>query len=173
MDRTLGKGENLTAARDPASKILSREQAGALLGRGARKGKILALANGCFDILHIGHIRYLKAANETADILLVAVNSDASVRKLKGPDRPVVPEAERAEVIASFESVDFVVIFGEGTVRSLISEVEPDFHCKGGDYSEEEVPERDEVMKHGGTVKIVGGEKLRSSSDLIGKITLR
>jgi len=159
--------------REPRSKILSREKAVALLGKPSRGGRTLALANGCFDILHIGHVRYLKAAKESAETLLVAVNSDQSVRKLKGPSRPVVPEDERAELIASFEFVDHVVIFGEETVRALIAELKPDFQCKGGDYSEDEVPERDEVMKHGGRVKIVGGEKLRSSSDLIEKVTRR
>lgn len=163
----------MTVPRNPGFKIIPREDAGKLLGRGSRRGRTLALANGCFDILHIGHVRYLKAAKETADILLVAINSDASVKKIKGDARPAVPEMERAEVIASLECVDHVVIFGEETVRTLIAEVEPDFQCKGGDYREEDVPERDEVIKHGGRVRIVGGEKLRSSSDLIGKVTPR
>ena len=159
--------------RKPVSKIIPRDDAARLLGRKARGGRTLALANGCFDILHAGHIRYFKAAKETADILLVAVNSDISVKKLKGDLRPAVPELERAEVIASLGCVDHVVIFGEGTVTELIRDVEPDVQCKGGDYREEDVPEREEVLKHGGSVKIVGGEKIRSSSDLIGKVTPR
>ncbi len=173
MDRALGQGKDLSPPREPLSKLLRREDAGVLLGRKARGETTLALANGCFDILHLGHVRYLKAAKDAADILLVAINSDASVKKLKGEMRPVVQEMERAEVIASLECVDRVVIFAEETVRELIAEVEPDFQCKGGDYREEDVPERDEVIKHGGRVRIVGGEKLRSSSDLIGKVTPR
>jgi rfaE bifunctional protein nucleotidyltransferase chain/domain len=171
MDRAVGKGENLSGPRDPVSKIVSRDQIQYLLGKSARKGKTLALANGCFDIVHIGHVRYLRSAKETADILLVAVNSDTSVGKLKGAGRPVIPENERAEVIASFGFVDFVVIFAEDNVKALINEVKPDFHCKGGDYKEDEVPERDEVARNGGRVVIVGGDKLRSSSDLIERIT--
>jgi rfaE bifunctional protein nucleotidyltransferase chain/domain len=159
--------------RESLSKLIRREDAGELLGRRSRRDMSLALANGCFDMLHIGHVRYLKAAKDTADILLVAINSDASVKKLKGGGRPVVPEKERAEIVASLACVDRVVIFGEETVRELIADVEPDFHCKGGDYREEDVPERDEVIKHGGRVRIVGGEKLRSSTDLIEKVTRR
>jgi D-glycero-beta-D-manno-heptose 1-phosphate adenylyltransferase len=169
MDQIMGKGADLSGPREPAAKILDRRKIESLLGRSARNRKTLALANGCFDIVHIGHVRYLKSAKETADVLLVAVNSDSSAKKLKGSGRPVIPEDERAEVIASFEFVDFVVIFEEENVKALISELKPDFHCKGGDYKEEDVPEREEVIKNGGVVKIVGGEKLRSSSDLITK----
>ncbi len=132
MDRALGQGKDMKEPRESLSKLIRREDAGELLGRRSRRDMSLALANGCFDMLHIGHVRYLKAAKDTADILLVAINSDASVKKLKGGGRPVVPEKERAEIVASLACVDRVVIFGEETVRELIADVEPDFHCKGG-----------------------------------------
>lgn len=152
-------------------KIIKREELSAKLGRENRKGKKLVLANGCFDILHIGHIRYLEEAKSFGDLLLVAVNSDASVKKLKGESKPVVPENERAAIIAAIRFVDFVVIFEESDVCSIIREAQPDIHCKGGDYKEKDVPEREEVIRNGGIVKIAGGKKLRSSSDLIKKIS--
>lgn len=155
--------------RNFEEKLIKRKQLQAKLGRKARGDKKLVLANGCFDILHIGHIRYLKEAKSFGDILLVAVNSDSSVKKLKGENRPVVAEIERAGIIAALRYVDFVVIFNEDDVCSIIRETQPDIHCKGGDYNEENVPEREEVIKNGGVVKIAGGEKLRSSSDLIKK----
>lgn len=157
--------------RNFEEKIINREQLAATLGRKARGDKKLILTNGCFDVLHIGHIRYLKEAKSYGDILLVAVNSDTSVRKLKGEGRPVVSEMERAKIIASLRFVDYVVIFTETDVCSIIREIEPDIHCKGGDYREDNVPEREEVIRNGGIIKIAGGEKLRSSSDLIKKIT--
>lgn len=157
--------------REIEEKIIKREELSAKLGRANRGGKKLVLANGCFDILHIGHIRYLEEAKSFGDLLLVAVNSDASVKKLKGESRPVIPENERAAIIAAIRFVDFVVVFEENDVCSIIREAQPDIHCKGGDYKEEDVPEREEVIRNGGIVKIAGGKKLRSSSDLIKKIS--
>lgn len=156
--------------RDIESKILTRAQAVATLSREARGGKTLALANGCFDVLHVGHVRYLQASKLQADLLLVAVNADASVRKLKGPGRPLQCEEDRAEVIASLACVDFVMVFPEDTVVPLIRALRPDAHCKGTDYTEGSVPERDEVLARGGRVAIVGDPKDHDSSALIQRI---
>lgn len=153
--------------RDMESKILTREGAAALLARGARKGKTLSLANGCFDLLHVGHVRYLQAAKAQGDLLLVAVNADTSVRRLKGDGRPLQCEDDRARVIASLACVDFVTIFEEDTVIPLIRLLEPDVQCKGTDYTEDSVPEREEVRGHGGRVAIVGDAKDHDSSGII------
>jgi D-glycero-beta-D-manno-heptose 1-phosphate adenylyltransferase len=150
-----------------AVKILTREQAVARLSRSFRGGRTLALANGCFDLLHVGHVRYLNAAKAEADILLVALNSDASVRGLKGEGRPLQQEADRTEIIASLECVDFVTLFDEPTVGPLIESVEPDVQCKGTDYSVLEVPERDVVLRHGGRVAIVGDPKDHATSEIV------
>lgn len=167
----MGKKSNMRDFRDLEQKIIKKDQLKSKLGREARKEKKLVLTNGCFDILHIGHIRYLEEAKNFGDILLVAVNSDSSVKRLKGDNRPIVSEFERARIIASLRVVDYVVVFKENDVCSIIRDVQPDIHCKGGDYVEENVPERDEVIKNGGVVKIAGGKKLRSSSNLIKKIS--
>lgn len=156
--------------RDIESKILTREEAVAKLSRKARGGRTLALANGCFDVLHVGHVRYLQASKLQADILLVAVNADASVRKLKGEGRPLQSEEDRAEVIASLACVDFVTVFPEETVVPLIRALRPDAHCKGTDYTEGSVPERDEVLAYGGRVAIVGDPKDHDSSAIIRRI---
>ena len=160
-----------TFAEKIREKMLSREEAVARLSRRARGGRTLALANGCFDLLHVGHVRYLKAAKEQADWLIVAVNSDSSVRGLKGPGRPLQEERDRAEIIASLACVDFVTVFGEPTVVPLIEALEPDVQCKGTDYSEESVPEREAVLAHGGRVAIVGDPKDHASSDLIARLS--
>ena len=156
--------------RDIEKKILTRGEAVARLAREARDGRSLALANGCFDVLHVGHVRYLQAARREGDILLVAVNADASVRKLKGEGRPLQCEEDRAEVIASLACVDFVTVFPEDTVVPLIRALRPDAHCKGTDYTEGAVPEREEVLAHGGRVAIVGDPKDHDSSAIISKI---
>jgi D-glycero-beta-D-manno-heptose 1-phosphate adenylyltransferase len=150
-----------------AQKILTREQAVARLSRSSRGRKTLALANGCFDLLHVGHVRYLKASKAEADILLVALNSDASVRGLKGQGRPLQPEADRTEIIASLACVDFVTVFDEPTVGPLVEAIEPDVQCKGTDYSESGVPEREVVLKHGGRVAIVGDPKDHATSEIV------
>lgn len=129
------------------------------------------LTNGCFDLLHVGHIRYLRGAKQLAQNsrVVVALNSDESVRALKGNGRPRIPEAERAEILAALSDVDAVVIFAEPDVRSLIRELRPDFHAKGTDYTSESVPERDTVIECGGQVAIVGDAKDHSTSSLLRK----
>lgn len=157
--------------RDFESKFIKRDELKNFLSRDKRKPKSLVLANGCFDILHIGHINYLKEAKENGDILIVAINSDLSVKKLKGEKRPIMLEMERAKIVSCLYFVDFVTIFDEENVNYIIEEIKPDVHCKGSDYKEENVPEREAVYKNGGIVKIVGGEKLISTTDLISKIS--
>jgi D-glycero-beta-D-manno-heptose 1-phosphate adenylyltransferase len=151
-------------------KILSREEAAAKLSRGARGGRTLALANGCFDLLHVGHVRYLQAAKHEADLLLVALNSDASVRGLKGEGRPLQCEEDRTEIVASLACVDFVTLFDEPTVAPLIELLEPDVQCKGTDYTEESVPERDVVLRHGGRVAIVGDPKDHATTEVLKRL---
>ena len=130
-------------------------------------GDRVTLANGCFDVLHVGHIRYLHAARELGGKLLVAINSDASVRALRGEGRPVMPAEERAEILASLADVDAVVVFPEKDVRAIIREIRPDFHAKGTDYTVNTVPERAEVEACGGRVVIVGDPKNHSASEII------
>lgn len=132
-----------------------------------RAGDRVTLANGCFDVLHVGHVRYLRAARELGAKVVVAVNADASVRALKGEGRPVMPAGERAEILAALADVDAVVIFPEKDVRALIREIRPDFHAKGTDYTAESVPERDEVEACGGRVIIVGDPKNHSATEII------
>ncbi|MEW5974336.1 MAG: adenylyltransferase/cytidyltransferase family protein [Acidobacteriota bacterium] len=138
-----------------------------------QQGKTLALANGCFDLMHVGHVRYLEGAGQVGDILVVAVNSDDSVRELKGPDRPLMPEGERAELVAALACVDYVLVFRELNVENLLWRLRPDFHCKGTDYTEETVPERAVVQSYGGKVAIVGDPKDHSTRDLISKVKHR
>ena len=130
-------------------------------------GESLTLANGGFDLLHVGHVRYLHAAKQLGGRLIVAVNSDESMRMLKGQGRPLIPAEERAEIIAALADVDAVVIFPEPDVRRLIHEIRPDIHAKGTDYTVETVPERDEVLAYGGRVAIVGDPKDHSSTEII------
>lgn len=134
-----------------------------------RKRKIV-LANGCFDFIHVGHIRYLAGAKALGDCLIVAINSDAQVRKLKGENRPLMPERERAEIISALKFVDYATIFTEPTVEELIRAIRPDFHAKGTDYTTENVPEREIVREYGGQVAIVGDPKNHSSMELIEKV---
>jgi D-glycero-beta-D-manno-heptose 1-phosphate adenylyltransferase len=134
-------------------------------------GRRLALANGCFDLLHVGHIRYLRAAAAEADRLIVAVNDDPTVTKLKGPGRPLVPAAERAEILAAFGCVDYVIIFADATVERLLLLLKPEVHCKGPDYTVDSVPERGVVQSYGGRTVIVGDEKQHSTSCLIARLT--
>jgi len=132
-----------------------------------RSGDRITLANGCFDLLHVGHVRYLHAARALGGKLIVALNADASVRALKGAGRPVMPAEERAEILAALEDVDAVVIFPEPDVRAIIREIHPDLHTKGTDYTVENVPERDQVEACGGKVVIVGDPKDHSATDII------
>lgn len=131
------------------------------------RGKRIALANGAFDLLHVGHVRYLQAAKETADVLFVAVNSDDSVRLNKGEGRPVMPEDERAEILCALDCVDYVLIFSERTVERVIRALRPHYHCKGTDYTPESVPEAAAVRELGGEVRIVGDPKDHDSSAII------
>ncbi|MGB7295436.1 MAG: adenylyltransferase/cytidyltransferase family protein [Candidatus Aminicenantales bacterium] len=137
------------------------------------KGRVVVLANGCFDLFHAGHIRYLRAAKAKGDVLVVALNSDRSVRKLKGRGRPILEQGERAEILSSFSFVDFVTVFDEPTVAGILLALRPDIHVKGSDYTRESVPERDTVKAYGGRTAIVGGPKIRNTSDVIKDITAR
>ena len=148
-------------------KILNREQLKDQVAHWRRAGNRITLTNGCFDFLHVGHIRYLHAAKQLGGRLIVGLNSDASVRALKGEGRPLMPADERAEIIAALADVDAVVIFAESDVRALIREIRPDIHAKGTDYNAENVPERDTVIEYGGRVEIVGDPKDHSTSEII------
>ncbi len=135
-----------------------------------KTGAITVWTNGCFDLLHVGHIRFLKQARTLGDILIVGINADASVRELKGPDRPIVPEAERAEIIAALGAVDAVTIFPEATPISILEKLQPDIHCKGGDYAdtgEDSLPESETVRAYGGQIKILDLTQGSSTSDLL------
>ena len=152
------------------SKILSREE---LVERAAGEraaGRTLAFANGCFDILHVGHVRYLESAAREADVLIVAINDDQSVRALKGEGRPILSASDRAELVAALRCVNYVVIFPEPTVGPLLTALHPDVHCKGTDYTVESVPERDIVVGYGGRTAIVGDPKDHSTRDLLTRI---
>ena len=135
-----------------------------------RAGRVVGFANGCFDILHVGHVRYLEGAKALVDRLIVAVNDDASVRGLKGEGRPVMPDTARAELIAALRCVDYVILFSEGTVGRLLTELQPDVHCKGTDYTVDSVPEREIVKAYGGRTAIVGDPKDHSTRDLLKRI---
>ncbi len=148
-------------------KILERKQLRARVEEWRRAGERIVLANGNFDLLHVGHVRYLRGAKELGGKLVVAVNSDASVRALKGEGRPIMPEEERAEIVAALADVDAVVIFPELDVRALIREIRPNIQAKGTDYTVESVPERDAVGEYGGRVAIVGDPKDHSTSEII------
>lgn len=151
-------------------KIVSRDEAVRLAARERAAGRKVVFANGAFDLLHAGHVRYLEAARREGDWLVVAVNSDASVARSKGAGRPVVPAAERAEIVAALETVDAVVVFEEDSPSALLEELKPDVHAKGTDYSPDTVPERDVVARHGGRTAIVGDPKDHATSDLIERI---
>ena len=148
-------------------KILGREQLKARVEAWRARGEKITLANGCLDLLHVGHIRYLHAAKQLGGRLVVAINSDESVRSLKGDGRPLMPAGERAEILAALSDVDAVVIFPEGDVRSLIREICPDIQAKGTDYTADSVPERNTVIECGGRVEIVGDPKDHSATEII------
>ena len=150
--------------------IVERGELAAVVARWREAGESVTLANGCFDLLHVGHVRYLQGARALGGKLVVAINSDQSVRRLKGLGRPAMPEHERAEIIAALGCVDAVVIFDEPDVRPLIREIRPNVQVKGTDYTAESVPERDEVLACGGRVEIVGDPKDHSTTDLLGRI---
>ena len=154
-------------------EVLSREAVAARVAEARRAGRTIALANGAFDLLHVGHVRYLEGARREADVLVVAVNDDASVRALKGAGRPVVPAADRAELVAALRVVDAVVVFGEPTVTPLLELLHPDVHCKGTDYTVDTVPERETVRAYGGRTAIVGDPKDHSTRDVVRMIRER
>lgn len=148
-------------------KILNRGELKQRIAAWRQAGDPITLANGCFDVLHVGHIRYLRAAKQLGGRLIVAINSDESVRALKGESRPVMPAEERAEILAALSDVDAVVIFPESDVRTLIREIRPDVQAKGTDYTVETVPERDVIVECGGRVEIVGDPKDHSATAIL------
>ncbi len=153
-----------------AGKVISREHAAEVAREARQAGKRVVLANGCFDLLHVGHLRYLQGARAAGDLLIVGINADESVRRLKGEGRPLLPADDRGRLVASLEAVDYVVVFSEDNVRNLIAELRPHFHAKGTDYTTATVPERDAVAAAGGQVVIVGDAKEHNTRDLIRRI---
>lgn len=147
--------------------VLERNRLVARVSIERRKGARIVLANGCFDLFHVGHIRYLAGARALGEVLVVGINADEQVRKLKGGNRPFIPERERAEIVSALKFVDYVTIFPEPTVAELIRAIRPDFHAKGTDYTPDTVPEREIVREMGGKTVIVGDPKDHSSTDLI------
>ena len=156
--------------RTAESKIVSLDEVASRVAEARRQGRIVALANGCFDVLHVGHLRYLEGARAEADVLVVGVNADDSVRRLKGEGRPAQPAADRARLVAALRAVDHVVVFEEDDVRRLLLALRPDVHCKGTDYTVDTVPERDVVRSYGGRVAIVGDPKDHDTRALLARI---
>ncbi len=151
-------------------EILSRDELFERVRADRARGLTIAFANGAFDLLHVGHIRYLEGAKREADRLIVAINSDSSVRALKGPTRPILPETDRAELVEALRAVDYVVVFDAPTVTTLLELLKPDVHCKGTDYTVDTVPERDTVRAYGGRIAIVGDPKDHSTTDLLSRL---
>ncbi len=150
--------------------ILNREELVTRIEAERKNGSRIIFANGCFDVLHVGHVRYLAGARELGDILVVGVNSDDQVARLKGAGRPVLPAEERAELVAALESVTYVTVFAEPTVEQLLLALKPDVHAKGTDYTEDSVPERNVVRSYGGTGAIVGDPKDHSTSAILARV---
>jgi D-glycero-beta-D-manno-heptose 1-phosphate adenylyltransferase len=149
------------------NKVVTRSELSRLVDGWRQAGESVTLANGCFDLLHVGHIRYFRAAKALGGRLVVAINSDDSVRTLKGVGRPLMPEWERAEILSALECIDAIVVFAEPDVRALVREIRPNVHAKGTDYTVESVPEGDVVREYGGRVEIVGDPKDHSTSEII------
>jgi D-glycero-beta-D-manno-heptose 1-phosphate adenylyltransferase len=160
----------MPSMRDAASKLGSLERVAAEVAAARAEGKSIALANGCFDVLHVGHVRYLQGARAEADVLVVGVNADASVRRLKGEDRPLLPAGDRALLVGALRAVDHVIVFDEDDVRGLLLALKPEVHCKGTDYTAGTVPERDVVRSYGGRVAIVGDAKQHDTRTLVARI---
>ncbi|MBW1811840.1 MAG: adenylyltransferase/cytidyltransferase family protein [Deltaproteobacteria bacterium] len=154
-----------------SAKVIDMAGLVAELANQRAAGRTVALTNGAFDLLHVGHLRYLVGASRLADILVVAINSDDSVRRLKGADRPIYPENERLELVAALEVVDYVVLFEQDDVRDVIRKLKPDVHVKGTDYTPETIPERDEVLDYGGQVAVAGDPKDHSTSEILKKFS--
>ena len=150
--------------------IVSRDELVRRVAAERSAGRTIAFANGCFDLLHVGHVRYLEAAAREADVLVVAINDDNSVCALKGPGRPILTERDRAELVAALRCVDYVLLFPEATVGPLLEALHPDVHCKGTDYTIDSVPEREIVKAYGGRIAIVGDPKDHSTRDLLARI---
>jgi rfaE bifunctional protein nucleotidyltransferase chain/domain len=155
------------------NKIMTREKIAVIAAKYKKKGKKIVFANGCFDILHVGHVRFLRGARAKGDILVLGLNSDASVRKLKGKGRPLVNQRDRAELMAAFEFVDFVTVFGEQTVEKTLRIIKPDYHAKGTDYTKDTVPEKGIAKELGIKIVIVGDKKNHSTKDVIKTIVER
>ena len=153
--------------------VVELEKAARLVEDAKRDGKRVVLANGHFDLLHVGHVRYLEGARAAGDVLVVGVNGDEVTKKLKGPGRPILSAAERAELVAALESVDVVVVFDDINVAALLKRLRPDVHCKGTDYTEDTVPEREVMRELGGETRIVGDPKDHSTRDFIATIRQR
>jgi rfaE bifunctional protein nucleotidyltransferase chain/domain len=154
----------------PPQNVLDRKRLIEVVAVARRNGSRIVFANGCFDVLHVGHIRYLEGARQLGDVLIVGVNSDRQVAIQKGSGRPIMPEAERAELLASLESVSYVTIFDEPTVEELLLALKPDVHAKGTDYTVDTVPEREVVRSYGGQVAIVGDPKDHSTSEILSRM---
>lgn len=152
--------------------IVSEAELVEAVARDRASGRTISFANGCFDLLHVGHVRYLQGAAAEADRLIVAVNGDASVRALKGSGRPILPAADRAELVAALRGADYVLIFEDATVERLLRLLKPDVHCKGTDYTVDSVPERASVQSYGGRTAIVGDAKDHATRDLLARIRL-
>ena len=152
------------------NKILALNSLLGILNESRKSGKIIVFTNGCFDLIHLGHIRYLKEAKSLGDILVLGLNTDSSVKLLKGESRPIIPEQDRAEILSAMEMVDYIVLFSEETPYNLIKEIKPDILVKGADYEGKEVVGRDIVEKNGGEVKLIKFEPGKSTTELINKI---
>jgi len=152
------------------NRILERKEASILIEKLKSEGKKVVFTNGCFDILHVGHLRYLEQAREQGDILVIGVNSDDSVKRLKGPTRPINSELDRAEILAGLKAVDYTVIFTEDTPVEIIDELKPSIHVKGGDYKKEDLPETEVVERNGGEVRILMLVDGKSTTSVVNKI---
>ncbi len=152
------------------SKVQTLQEISTLVSEQQAAGKTVVFANGCFDLLHVGHIRYLEAARALGDVLVLGLNGDKSVRQLKGPGRPLMNEQERAEILAALGCVDYLVIFDEPTAKKVLETLKPNIHAKGTDYTRESVPERETVLSYGGSIAIVGDPKDHSTKDFLKQI---
>lgn len=155
------------------TKLTSLEHLKSIVAQKKQAGAKVVFANGCFDVLHVGHIRYLQEARSMGDFLIVGLNSDASVQRLKGPGRPILHQDSRAALLSALEAVDVVVLFEDDTADQILIELKPHYHCKGGDYTEESVPEKETVKSYGGSTSITGGEKVQSTRWLFEEIKRR
>lgn len=154
-------------------KLYSLPQLKKIIEEEKKKGKRIVLANGCFDLIHVGHIRYLKESRQRGDMLVLALNSDSSISKLKGKGRPILNEKERVEILSSFSFIDYITVFEEKNVKNVLLALKPDLHAKGTDYTKETVPERETVIEYGGEIAITGGPKVRYTSQLIKQIVAK